>query len=101
MSPVVVRSGHLDQDALVLPEFQQSLDKALSGRPPAVLVDLRHTRFLSARSAFAVLCAEEDAARAGIDFQVVTGRYEVDRVLSLSRAAFPLDRIGYVHQQEE
>ncbi|WP_405138342.1 STAS domain-containing protein [Nocardia sp. NBC_01388] len=101
MSSIVVLSGHRDQDALVLPEFQQLLDDALSRRPPAVVVDLRDTRFLSVRNAFALLCAQEDAAHAGIDFQVVGGRHEVDRVLSLSRAAFPLDRIGYVHQQEE
>ncbi|MFE6857533.1 STAS domain-containing protein [Nocardia sp. NPDC057668] len=73
-------------DALVLPEFRQTLTTALRAGVAIVVLDLRNTRFLSIGNAAVLICAATEAVANGVDLRMVVGRREVDRVLRLSGA---------------
>lgn len=75
-------------DALMLPEFRQVLGQAIHAGPPVVVIDLRRTRFLSLGNALVLMCAADDATRAGIELRIVAGPREIDRVLTLTGVSY-------------
>lgn len=80
---VVIRAeGELD--AAALPEFRAMLERAVTARCHAVVLDLRATRFLSIRAAATIGAITNRAARGGPNVRIVSGRREVDRVLAVT-----------------
>ncbi|MEU8895554.1 STAS domain-containing protein [Nocardia sp. NPDC048505] len=80
---VVVRvEGELD--AAVYPMFRATLDNAIDAGVPAVVIDLRATRFVALRAAAGLATARERAACNGVDLRVVTGRPEIERAFELT-----------------
>lgn len=80
---VVVRAeGELD--AAALPEFRALLERAVTTRCHAVVLDLRATKFLSIRVAATIGAIRQHAAHGGPDLRIVSGRREIDRVLAVT-----------------
>ncbi|WP_433191745.1 STAS domain-containing protein [Nocardia sp. CA-107356] len=80
---VVIRAeGELD--AAALPEFRAMLERAVTTRCHAVVLDLRATRFLSIRAAATIGAITHRASHGGPNVRIVAGRREVDRVLTVT-----------------
>jgi anti-anti-sigma factor len=80
---VVVRvEGELD--AAVYPKFRATLDNAIDAGAPAVVIDLRATRFISLRAAVSLGAMRQRAACNGVDLRVVAGRPEIERAFELT-----------------
>lgn len=81
---VVHVDGELD--ITNLETFRGALSDAIEGSAPTVVVDLRRTRFLSLRNAFALVEAMDEASRVGIEAHLLAGRREIERVLQVTGA---------------
>ncbi|QIS19536.1 STAS domain-containing protein [Nocardia terpenica] len=82
---LVVRvDGELD--ITNLETFRRALSYAIEGSAPTVVVDLRRTRFLSLRNAFALVEAMDEARRVGVGTHLLAGRREIERVLEVTGA---------------
>ncbi|MEV6768488.1 STAS domain-containing protein [Nocardia sp. NPDC051030] len=71
-------------DAVVLPEFRRTLTRAVTGDSDTVVLDFRHTPFLSIGNAAVLACAAGAASTAGVDLRVVLGNRAVERTLDVT-----------------
>ncbi|MEV6772385.1 STAS domain-containing protein [Nocardia sp. NPDC051030] len=93
---VIVRvEGELD--AAVLPEFSTALERAVGSGSPIVLVDFRHTRFLSIGCAGALAAGVAAATIDGVDLRVAGCRRAVERVLEVTGVRSLLDYYPSLH----
>ncbi|MBB5917288.1 anti-anti-sigma factor [Nocardia transvalensis] len=71
-------------DAAMAGVFRQALGRAVAASSRAVVLDLRHTRFLGIGSSRLLAEAKCLAGETGVDLRVVAGGPEVERVLTIT-----------------
>jgi anti-sigma B factor antagonist len=93
---VLTLSGELDLASS--PTLEQELDRALEAGTNQLIVDLRKLEFMDSTGLSVLVNAHQRVEQAGMQFGVVKGSAQVQRLLSLTGVA---DRITVANSPEE
>ncbi|MBV9310069.1 MAG: STAS domain-containing protein [Solirubrobacterales bacterium] len=93
---VLALSGELDLSSS--PQLEQELDRALQEGTSQLIVDLRELEFMDSTGLSVLVKAHQRVQEAGVQFAVVKGSAQVQRLLSLTGVA---DRITVADTPEE